>query len=145
MFNNCLRTNKILSESVALRWLLDMFNNCLRTNKILSESVALWWLLDMFNNCLRTNKIPKLWTQPRIVAILKPGKDPAHLKSFTHTHTHTHTHTPVALLWHTYKLFERLILNQLGPFVDQHLIPEQAGLRPRKSCTSQLLNLTQFF
>ena len=31
----------------------------------------------------------------------------------------------------------------LPPFVADHLIPEQAGFRPGKSCTSQLLNLTQ--
>ena len=42
-----------------------------------------------------------------------------------------------------YKLFERLILNHLAPFVEQHLIPKQAGFRPGKSCTSQLLNLAQ--
>ena len=42
------------------------------------------------------------------------------------------------------KLFERLILNRVAPFVDEHLIPEQAGFRPGKSCTGQLLNLTQF-
>ena len=47
---------------------------------------------------------------------------------------------------HTYKLFERLILNRVAPppFMDEHLIPEQAGFRPGKSCTNQLLNLTQF-
>ena len=32
----------------------------------------------------------------------------------------------------------------MAPFVDQHLISEQAGFRPGKSCTSQLPNLTQF-
>ena len=32
----------------------------------------------------------------------------------------------------------------VAPFVDEQLIPEQSGLRPEKSCTSQLLNLTQF-
>ena len=31
----------------------------------------------------------------------------------------------------------------VAPFVDEQLIPEQAGLRPEKSCTSQLLNLAQ--
>ena len=29
--------------------------------------------------------------------------------------------------------------------MDQHLIPELAGFRPGKSCTSQLLNLALFF
>ena len=42
-----------------------------------------------------------------------------------------------------YKLYEHLILNRIAPSVDQHLIKEQAGFRPRKSCCRQLLNLTQ--
>ena len=41
------------------------------------------------------------------------------------------------------ELFERLILNRVVPFVDEHLIPEQACFRPGMSCSSQLLNLTQ--
>ena len=43
-----------------------------------------------------------------------------------------------------YKLYERLILNRIVPSVDRHLIKEKAGFRPRKSCCSQLLNLTQY-
>ena len=97
-------------------------------------SAALQWLPDMFNGCMRTNSIPKIWRKSRVVALLKPCKDPASPKSYR----------PISLLWHTYKLFERLILNRVAPFVDEHLIPEQAGFRPGKSCTSQLLNLTQF-
>ena len=42
-----------------------------------------------------------------------------------------------------YTLYERLILNRIAPSVDRHLIKEQAGFRPGKSCCSQLLNLTQ--
>ena len=44
---------------------------------------------------------------------------------------------------HTYKLYERMILNRIAPTIEQDLIKEQAGFRPGKSCTSQLLNLTQ--
>ncbi|KAJ3607639.1 hypothetical protein NHX12_024690 [Muraenolepis orangiensis] len=33
---------------------------------------------------------------------------------------------------------------RIGTFVDEHLIPEQAGFRPGKSTTSQVLNLTQY-
>ena len=47
------------------------------------------------------------------------------------------------LLCHTYKLFERYILNRIAEHVDAKLIPEQAGFRPGKSCTSQLLDLTE--
>ena len=67
------------------------------------------------------------------MALLKPGKDPSVAKSFR----------PITLLCHTYKLFERLILNRIAEHVDAKLIPEQAGFRPGKSCTSQLLNLTE--
>ncbi|KAJ8333798.1 hypothetical protein SKAU_G00411170 [Synaphobranchus kaupii] len=40
-------------------------------------------------------------------------------------------------------MFERLILNRIAPFIDEQIIPEQAGFRPGKSTTSQLINLTQ--
>ena len=95
---------------------------------------ALQWLLDMFNKCMSINNIPKHWRKARVVALLKPGKDPASPKSYR----------SISLLCHTYKLFERLLLNRVAPFLDEHLIPEQAGFRPGKSCTGQLLNLTQF-
>ena len=91
------------------------------------------WLLRFFNNFMKTKKIPKIWRQAKVVALLKPGKDPSVAKSFR----------PISLLCHTYKLFERLILNRIAEHVDAKLIPEQAGFRPGKSCTSQLLNLTE--
>ena len=61
------------------------------------------------------------------MALLKPGKDTSVAKSFR----------PISLLCHTYKL------NRIAEHVDAKLIPEQAGFRPGKSCTSQLLNLTE--
>ena len=91
------------------------------------------WLLDLLNNCFTENKIPKVWRQSRIIAILKPGKDSAVPKNYR----------PISLLCHTYKLYERMILNRIAPIVEGHLIKEQAGFRAGKSCTSQLLNLTQ--
>ena len=77
-------------------------------------------LLRFFNNCTDTTKIPKIWRQAKVVALLKPGKDPSVAKSFR----------PISLLCHTYKLFERLILNRIAEHVDAKLIPEQAGFRP---------------
>ena len=64
---------------------------------------------------------------------LKPGQDTSVAKSFR----------PISLLCHTYKLFERLILNRIAEHVDAKLITVQAGFRPGKSCTSQLGNLTE--
>ena len=91
------------------------------------------WLHTMLNTCFIENKIPKIWRQSKIIAILKPGKDSAIPKNYR----------PISLLCHTFKLYERLILNRVSPLLEQHLIKEQAGFRPGKSCTSQLLNLTQ--
>ena len=91
------------------------------------------WLLTMLNKCFMENKIPTLWRQSKIIAILKPGEDSAIPKSYR----------PISLLCHTYKLYKIIILNRIAPTIEQHLIKEQAGFRPGKSCTSQLLNLTQ--
>ena len=88
----------------------------------------------MLNNCFTQNKIPTLWKKSKIIAILKPGKDFATPKNYR----------PISLLCHTYKLYERLIMNRKTPTIEEHLIGEQAGFRPGKSCTSQLLNLTQY-
>ena len=91
------------------------------------------WLRAMLNNCFIDNKIPTIWRQSKIIAILKPGKDSANPKSYR----------PISFLCHTYKLYERMILNRIASTIEQHLIKEQAGFRAGKSCTSQLLNLTQ--
>ncbi|XP_030851787.1 uncharacterized protein LOC115928578 [Strongylocentrotus purpuratus] len=96
-------------------------------------SVAQKWLLDMFNNCIENTCVPKQWLRTKVVAILKPGKDSNEAKNFR----------PISLLCQTYKLLERLILNRIGPHVDSQLNCEQAGFRPGKSTTGQLLNLTQ--
>ena len=87
----------------------------------------------MLNTCFTENKIPKVWGQSRIIAILKPGKYASIPKSYR----------PISLLCHTYKLYERLILDRIIPTVESHQIKEKADFRPGKSCTSKLLNLTQ--
>lgn len=91
------------------------------------------WLLNMYNACLQQCKLPNIWRKAKIIAILKPGKEANNPKSYR----------PISLLCHTYKIFERLIHNRLSPTVDPILIPQQAGFRPEKSCTAQVLNLTQ--
>ena len=106
-------------------YLLNSFKNLgLKTHK---------WLLAMLNNCFTQNKIPTIWRKSKIIAILKPGNDSASPKNCR----------PISLLCHTYKLYERSILNIIAPTIEEHLDKEQAGFRPGKSCTSQLLNLTQ--
>ena len=91
------------------------------------------WLHTMLNVCFTGNTIPKIWRQSMIIAILKPRKDSAIPKNYR----------PISLLCHTYKLHQRMILNRIAPVIEQRLIKELAGSRTGKSCTSQLLNLTQ--
>ena len=83
--------------------------------------------------CRRSHGFSKIWKKPQIIDLLKPGKDPSVPKSYR----------KISLLSHTYKLFERLLLNRLAPVVGEQLIPKQAGFRPGKSTTSQVLNLAQ--
>ena len=91
------------------------------------------WLLQMMNSILKTQKFPKLWRKSKVIAILKPGKDSTLPKSYR----------PISRLCHTYKLFERMILNRLNPLIETMIIDQQAGFIPGKSTTGQLPNLTQ--
>ena len=77
---------------------------------------------------------------------IHPKKLPAHLPAVPH----------IQAIWETpfeqsmfLNMRERLLFFfktpfEHAPFVDEHLIPEQAGFWPGKSCTGQLLNLPQF-
>ena len=88
---------------------------------------AIKGLHTMLNVCFTGNKIPKIWRQSKIIVILKPGKDSAIRKNYR----------LIFLLCHTYKLYERMILNRIAPVVEQRLIKKQAGFSTGKSCTSQ--------
>ena len=92
------------------------------------------WILALFNQCATHTTIPKAWRKARVVALLKPGKDPNHKKSYR----------PISLLSIPYKLYERMIMSRMSPTVEQQLSPDQAGFRPGRSCCDQLLNLTQY-
>ena len=80
------------------------------------------------------SRLPNIWPRARAIAFLKPVKDLNEAKSYRQ----------ITLLCHLYKLLERLILNSLGPIIELHLIPEQAGFRPKILCTSHILNLVQY-
>ena len=88
----------------------------------------------MINKCADTCTIPAAWRRAKVVALLKPGKEPTNRKSYR----------PISLLSILYKLYERMILARMFPIVESQLTPDQAGFRPGRSCCSQLLNLTQY-
>ncbi|KAK3892430.1 hypothetical protein Pcinc_003663 [Petrolisthes cinctipes] len=82
------------------------------------------WLLSLLNKCATSLKIPKIWKRAKVVALLKPGKDPTSPKSYR----------PISLLCIIYKLYERMILARILPPVEEHLSVDQAGIRPGRSC-----------
>ncbi|KAL1460605.1 hypothetical protein WDU94_012577 [Cyamophila willieti] len=94
---------------------------------------TLKWVTSLCNNCVTSLQIPKTWRKAHIVPLVKPGKDPDDPKNYR----------PVSLLCHLFKVLERMTLNRITSYVDEKLIPQQAGFRPGKSCCAQILNLTQ--
>ena len=78
------------------------------------------WLQTMLNTCFIENKIAKIWRQSNIIAILRPGKDSAIPKNYR----------PISLMCHTYKPYERLILNRVSPLLEQHLANKGASRLP---------------
>lgn len=92
------------------------------------------WLAKFFTNCMMTNKLPKIFKQAKIIAIKKPGKPPELAESYR----------PIALLSTVLKLFERLMYNRICDKINEIIPPEQAGFRTGRSCTDQVLALTNF-
>ena len=50
----------------------------------------------------------------------------------------------MSLLCILYKVYERMILGQISPSVEDQLTPDQAESRPGRSCCDEVLNLTQY-
>jgi hypothetical protein len=78
--------------------------------------------------------LPKIWRKAHIITLLKPGKEPTYPKNFQ----------PVLLLCHLYIAFVKMVHNRIIGYIDEKLIQEQASFRKIKSCTGQILNMTQF-
>ena len=77
------------------------------------------------------NISPRYGDNPRLSPYSSQGKTPRFRRTTDQSPSYTN------------KLYERMILNRIAPVVEQRLIKEQAGVMTGKSCTSQLLNLTQ--
>ena len=95
---------------------------------------ALDWLLELFNNCANGTHLHKMWRRAKIVALLKPNKDPKMPTSYR----------PISLLCILCRVYERLIMACIKPTVEEHLCRDQCGFREGWSCCGQVINLTQF-
>lgn len=92
------------------------------------------WLASFFSCILESGRLPPNFKKTKIIALLKPGKDPNLPESYR----------PIALLSVTYKLLERLILNRITPAIETLIPNEQAGFRPKRDCSDQVLSLTTY-
>lgn len=90
------------------------------------------WLADFYTDILKSGEIPHFLKKASIIAILKPGK----------ANDQPQNYRPIALLSCVYKLLERLIHNRISNTILGVIPIEQAGFRPNRSCTDQILSLT---
>ena len=115
-----------------------------RALKHLSQRVILL-LVAFFNAILRMQHFPPIWKHPRVISILKPGKDSALPSSYR----------PISLLDTIGKVFEKILLRRI--LISRILLSrilsevsgrgllrdEQFGFRPRNSTSLQLALLVE--
>lgn len=80
----------------------------------------------LFNGILRTGHFPDTWKRAKVIVLPKPGKDRRRADAYR----------PISLLPHLAKLFERLLLWRIKPFIKPRA--EQFGFRSHHSTTLQL-------
>lgn len=95
---------------------------------------AMKMLMFIFNAILRLGFFPSSWKMSEIVMIPKPGKDVSQVTSYR----------PISLLSILSKLFEKLFLRSLTPYLTEHqIIPEhQFGFREKHSTIEQVHRIT---
>lgn len=108
----------------------DKINNTL-IKKLPSRGVL--YLMFIVNACLKLSYFPDRWKEAKISPILKHSKDSSSPLSYR----------PISLLCSFSKIFERVILNRINSFLDEHnIIPnEQHGFKKKFSTTHQLFKL----
>ena len=93
------------------------------------------WVLSLLNACARTHRLPRLWRHVRVVAFLKPGKDPSSPKSFI----------PIYLLCHLSNCTSAWYWFACLPLSNMSLHQSRLASAAASSCTAQVLNLTQHY
>jgi len=83
--------------------------NAARYDEITTEQIKHFgietrnWLLKLLNVCLQNKSVLKMRKKAKVLAFPKTGKDLSNLKSYR----------PIFILCHTYKLYEKMILNRI--------------------------------
>ncbi|KAI5726259.1 hypothetical protein M8J77_025912 [Diaphorina citri] len=92
------------------------------------------WLSKFFSDIIETGNVPNDMKQAKIIALLKPGKDEMKPESYR----------PISLLSCMYKILERILYNRISQNVHDVTPAEQAGFRPGRNTTDQVLSLTTY-
>ena len=97
-------------------------------------SIALVFLAKLFSAILMLGYYPQLWKKSQIIMVAKPGKD-ATLPS---------SYRPISLLPCLSKLFEKVLLSKITPFLHQNdIIPtHQFGFREKHGTIEQVNRIT---
>lgn len=90
-------------------------------------------LTQIFNGVLRLGYFPNAWKISEVITVVKPGKDPSSASSYR----------PISLLSTISKLFEKLFLNKLRPYLtENNIIPDhQFGFQQNHGTTEQVHRL----
>lgn len=95
-------------------------------------------LTYLFNSIFKFSYFPIEWKKAKIVAILKPGKNPTHPTSYR----------PISLLSSISKVFERIVLNRINKILVQStekIIPDhQFGFRNFHSTNHQVSRVVKY-
>lgn len=106
------------------------------TNEILKQlpRKGLIVLTRLINAAFKLRHVPSSWKVAEIIMLQKPGKSPNEVKSYR----------PISLLPAISKLFEKLLLKRLIPFIeDNNVIPNhQFGFRQKHSTIDQIHRIT---
>jgi hypothetical protein len=105
------------------------------TGRLLQElpKKALKFITLIFNSIIIVGYFPALWKISQIVMILKPGKNPNEVASYR----------PISLLSTLSKLFEKLFLKRLKPFLNDIVPNFQYGFREKHSTIEQVHRLVE--
>lgn len=106
------------------------------TGKLLKELPirAICVIRDIFNAIFKLSYFPKAWKLAQIIMIPKPGKDKTQINSYR----------PISLLPILSKIFERILLGKLQPYIQRKdIIPQhQFGFRNKHGTIEQIHKIT---
>ena len=96
--------------------------------------VAVVYISKLFNAIIKLGHFPSEWKKSLVIMILKPGKDPTLASSYR----------PISLLPCLSKLFEKVLLAKLFPYLQSKNIipPHQFGFREQHGTIEQVNRVT---